>query len=112
MELGSLTVDDLEAILRSAKPACHPVPALLATEGVTLELTPMRCAAWRRSPATSTSAPRTSARAAVTVMERLLDEVSFDAPTAAAADRHAGRGDVDARLSELAHNEDLSRYIL
>ena len=52
------------------------------------------------------------ARRLATVMERLLDEISFDAPK---LQGHTVRVDValvDARLSDLAKNEDLSRYIL
>jgi ATP-dependent HslUV protease ATP-binding subunit HslU len=45
-------------------------------------------------------------------MERLLDEVSFDAPNLAGRTIVLDAGAVDAKLGELAKNEDLSRYIL
>jgi ATP-dependent HslUV protease ATP-binding subunit HslU len=45
-------------------------------------------------------------------MERLLDEVSFDAPNRAGQTVRLDAGAVDAKLSDLAQNEDLSRYIL
>ena len=66
VELGSLTVDDFEPILTSTHASLvKQYQALLATEGVTLRVhARRRSAAWRRSPSTSTSAPRTSARAA------------------------------------------------
>ncbi len=52
------------------------------------------------------------ARRLATVMERLLDEVSFDAPNLSGQSVTLDGAAVDARLAELARNEDLSRYIL
>jgi ATP-dependent HslUV protease ATP-binding subunit HslU len=46
------------------------------------------------------------------VMERLLDEISFDAPNRSGQTVVIDATAVDARLGELAKNEDLSRYIL
>jgi len=46
------------------------------------------------------------------VMERLLDEVSFDAASLAGQTVTIDAAYVDARLGELSQNEDLSRYIL
>jgi ATP-dependent HslUV protease ATP-binding subunit HslU len=45
-------------------------------------------------------------------MERLLDEVSFDAPNRSGQTVTMDGAAVDAKLGELAKNEDLSRYIL
>jgi ATP-dependent HslUV protease ATP-binding subunit HslU len=45
-------------------------------------------------------------------MERLLDEVSFDAPNRAGQTVTIDAAAVDARLDSLARNEDLSRFIL
>ena len=45
-------------------------------------------------------------------MERLLDDVSFDAPNRGGQTVHIDAAAVDARLAELARDEDLSRYIL
>ena len=45
-------------------------------------------------------------------MERLLDEVSFDAPNLAGSTVRLDAAAVDAQLGELANDEDLSRYIL
>ena len=45
-------------------------------------------------------------------MERLLDEISFDAPGLHGQSVQVDETLVNARLSELARNEDLSRYIL
>jgi ATP-dependent HslUV protease ATP-binding subunit HslU len=52
------------------------------------------------------------ARRLSTVMERLLDEISFDAPNRGGQTVTVDATLVDARLGELARNEDLSRYIL
>ena len=114
VELSSLTVDDFEAILTQREAnLVTQYRALLATEGVTLELTPE--AVRRVAQIACDVNERTEnigARRLSTVMERLLDEVSFDAPNRSGQTVTLGAADVDARLSELAHNEDLSRYIL
>jgi ATP-dependent HslUV protease ATP-binding subunit HslU len=52
------------------------------------------------------------ARRLATVMERLLDEVSFDAPERGGQAVVLDAAAVDARLGDLARNEDLSRFIL
>jgi ATP-dependent HslUV protease ATP-binding subunit HslU len=52
------------------------------------------------------------ARRLSTVMERLLDEVSFDAPKLSGQTVSLGAAEVDAKLGDLSKNEDLSRYIL
>jgi ATP-dependent HslUV protease ATP-binding subunit HslU len=52
------------------------------------------------------------ARRLATVMERLLDEVSFDAPERGGQTVVLDAAAVDARLGQLARNEDLSRFIL
>jgi ATP-dependent HslUV protease ATP-binding subunit HslU len=114
VELASLGVDDFEAILTQTH-AClvRQYQALLATEGVTLEITP---AGIRRLAQIACDVnERTEnigARRLATVMERLLDEVSFDACHRSGQTVTLGAEDVDARLAELSRNEDLSRYIL
>ena len=52
------------------------------------------------------------ARRLSTVMERLLDEISFDAPNRGGQTVSVDAGEVNAKLGELAKDEDLSRYIL
>jgi ATP-dependent HslUV protease ATP-binding subunit HslU len=87
--------------------------ALLATEGVTLEITPegvRRLAQIAFDVNESTE--NIGARRLATVMERLLDEISFDAPNRQGQTVRIDEVLVNARLSELAKNEDLSRYIL
>jgi ATP-dependent HslUV protease ATP-binding subunit HslU len=52
------------------------------------------------------------ARRLATVMERLLDEISFDAPNRHGQTVQVDEALVDQRLADLVKNEDLSRYIL
>ncbi len=114
VELGPLSVDDFEAILTQTQASLvMQYQALLATEGVTLEITPDGI---RRLAQTAYDVnERTEnigARRLATVMERLLDQVSFDAPSLAGQTVRLDAEAVDAKLGELARNEDLSRYIL
>ena len=114
VELDSLSVQDFEAILTQTHASLvKQYQALLATEGVTLEFTPDGIT--RLAHTAFTVNERTEnigARRLSTVMERLLDEVSFDAV------KHQGKtvvidaAYVDARLEQLSQDEDLSRYIL
>ena len=91
VELGSLSVDDFEAILTQTHASLvKQYQALLATEGVTLEFAPD--AIRRLAQIAYDVNERTEnigARRLATVMERLLDEVSFDAPNRARPDRDA-----------------------
>jgi ATP-dependent HslUV protease ATP-binding subunit HslU len=114
VELGSLSVADFEAILTSTHASLvKQYQALLATEGVTLEITPegvRRLAQIAFDVNESTE--NIGARRLATVMERLLDEISFDAPNRQGQTVRIDEVLVNARLSDLAKNEDLSRYIL
>jgi len=114
VELGSLSVDDFEAILTQTHASLvKQYQALLATEGVTLEFRPEGIR--RLAQIAYDVNERTEnigARRLSTVMERLLDEVSFDAPNLGGKTVALGVEEVDAKLAELSKNEDLSRYIL
>ncbi len=114
VELGSLGVDDFEAILTQTHASLvKQYRALLATEGVTLEFKPQ--AIRRLAQIAFDVNERTEnigARRLSTVMERLLDEVSFDAPNRSGQTVLLDADMVNAKLGELALNEDLSRYIL
>jgi ATP-dependent HslUV protease ATP-binding subunit HslU len=114
VELKSLSVEDFAQILTNTD-ACltRQYQALLEPEGVTLEFQPeaiRRLAeiAWHVNERTE----NIGARRLYTVMERLLEEVSFNAA------RHSGRtvtidaSYVDDRLNDLARSEDLARYVL
>ncbi len=114
VELGPLSVDDFEAILTQTEASLvMQYRALLATEGVTLEITPD---AIRRLAQTAFDVnERTEnigARRLATVMERLLDDVSFDAPALSGQTVRLDAAAVEDKLGELAKNEDMSRYIL
>ncbi len=114
VELSPLSVDDFEAILVSTHASLiKQYQALLATEGVTLEISPD--AIRRLAQMAFDVNERTEnigARRLATVMERLLDDVSFDAPNRAGQTVLIDAAAVDAKLGELARNEDLSRFIL
>ena len=114
VELDSLSVADFERILTTTD-ACltRQYQALLATEGVTLEFTQegiqhLAEVAW----AVNERMENIGARRLYTVMERLLEEVSFSAGNKGAEAIRVDAAYVDARLTELARNEDLSRYVL
>ena len=113
VELSSLNVADFEQILTSTD-ACltRQYEALLATEGTSLEF---RAEAIRRIAEIAWQVnermENIGARRLHTVMEKLLEEVSFDAA------KHGGTVVIDAayvdqRLVDLAGSEDLARYVL
>ena len=114
VELASLSVTDFEQILTNTD-AClvRQYEALLATENVKLDFRPeaiRRLAeiAWQVNEKTE----NIGARRLYTVMERLLEDVSFN------ASKHTGEAVavdaayVDERLKDLAQSEDLARYVL
>ncbi len=114
VELNSLSVDDFEAILTQTHASLvKQYTLLLATEGVKLAMQPD--AIRRVAQIAFDVNERTEnigARRLSTVMERLLDEVSFDAPNREGQTVSVDAAEVNAKLAELAQNEDLSRYIL
>ena len=114
VELQSLTVADFEAILTQTHASLvRQYQALLATEGVQLAFTPdgiTRLAAIAYEVNERTE--NIGARRLATVMEHLLDEVSFDATKLEGQTVTIDQVYVDARLGALSQNEDLSRYIL
>ncbi|MCU0934074.1 MAG: ATP-dependent protease ATPase subunit HslU [Thiobacillaceae bacterium] len=114
VELQSLTVADFERILTGTD-ACltRQYEALMDTEGVKLAFSEdaiRRLAeiAWQVNERTE----NIGARRLYTVMERLLDELSFDADKRGGETRNIDAAYVDARLSALAASEDLARYVL
>ena len=117
VELDALSADDFKRILTEPDASlCRQYQALLATEGVQLEFTEdgidrISAIAWQ----VNTSTENIGARRLHTVMEKLLEDISF------AADAMASNGEtrfvidsafVEKHLGELARNEDLSRFIL
>ena len=114
VELDSLSVEDFEAILvRTDASLVKQYQALLATESVELDFAAdgiRRLAEIAFSVNEKTE--NIGARRLYTVIEKLLEDVSF------AAGNHAGRtvridaAYVDGALADVAQNEDLSRYVL
>lgn len=114
VELQSLSVQDFEAILTQTHASLvKQYQALLATEGVHLQFTDGGIT--RIAQIAFDVNERTEnigARRLATVMERLLDEVSYDAVSLIGESVVIDELYVDNRLAELSQNEDLSRYIL
>jgi ATP-dependent HslUV protease ATP-binding subunit HslU len=114
VELEPLGREDFVRILTEPKNALvRQYMALLGTEGVRLQFT--EDAIGRIADFATLVNERTEnigARRLHTVMEKLLDEISFDAPEI--GDQHItiDGAYVDRMLSDIARNEDLSRYIL
>ncbi len=114
VELDSLSVEDFERILTQTD-AClvRQYQALLETDGVTLTFTPdgirrlaeIACQVNERTE-------NIGARRLYTVMEKLLEEVSFEAGKAGSGRVNIDAAYVDARLNMLAQREDLARYVL
>jgi len=114
VELDSLSVSDFEQILTSTD-ACLTAQyeALLATEGVALQFRPdaiKRLAeiAWHVNEKTE----NIGARRLYTVMEKLLEDISFEAGRASGQSVVIDAAYVDSRLKDLAQSEDLARYVL
>ncbi len=114
VELQSLSVEDFIAILtQTTASLVKQYQALLATEQVTVEFSEEGIR--RLAQIAFDVNERTEnigARRLSTVMERLLDEVSFNAANLGGQTITIDALYVESRLSELSQNEDLSRYIL
>ena len=114
VELRALTVDDFTRILTEPQASLtEQYTALMATEGVDLKFTEdgvRRIAeiAWQVNESTE----NIGARRLHTVLERLLDVISYEAPDRSGETFEIDAPYVDEHLEELAGNEDLSRYIL
>jgi ATP-dependent HslUV protease ATP-binding subunit HslU len=114
VELDSLSVEDFECILTQTD-ACltRQYEALLATDGVTLEFAPegiRRLAeiAFQVNEKTE----NIGARRLYTVMEKLLEELAFEAGKGGEQTVLIDAAFVDGRLEMLAQREDLARYVL
>ena len=114
VELEALTRDDMRRILTEPEASLiKQYVALLQTEGVTLDITDSAIDALADvAVAVNSTVENIGARRLQTVMERVLDEISFAAP-----DRHGETIKIDAdyvqkHVGDLAKNADLSRFIL
>jgi ATP-dependent HslUV protease ATP-binding subunit HslU len=114
VELDSLSIEDFERILISTDAnQVKQYQALLATEGMELDFRPE---AIRRIAEiafeVNEKTENIGARRLYTVLEKLLEEISFEAGRRGAGRITIDRPYVDSRLGELAKNEDLARYVL
>jgi ATP-dependent HslUV protease ATP-binding subunit HslU len=117
VELDSLTVDDFERILKTTDASLtQQYEALLATDGCALQFTDEgihRLAEIAHQVNDKTE--NIGARRLYTVLEKLLEEVSFGAGSQVSGESKKVLIDaayVDARLADLAQDEDLARYVL
>jgi len=114
VELSALSVDDFERILSEpANALTRQYAALMATEGLKLEFTREGIRRLAEIAAhVNERMENIGARRLHTVLERLLEPLSFDASERAGDEVTVDAAFVDLHLAELAKNEDLSRYIL
>jgi len=114
VELASLSGEDFVRILTEPDNSLvKQYQALLATEGVELRFAPNGVAAIAETAAAvNQRTDDIGARRLHTVLERLLDEISFDAPERGGDRIEVDRAFVDERLADLVSDEDLARFIL
>jgi len=114
VELAALTRDDFRRILTETEASLiKQYVALMATEGVTLEFTPDAIDAIADvAVAVNASVENIGARRLQTVMERVLDEISFTAPDRSGDSVKIDAAYVQKHIGDLAKNADLSRFIL
>ncbi len=114
VELKALDRGDLQKILTEPEASLiKQYRALLATEGVTLEFTDDGVAAIAGIAAdTNANIENIGARRLQTVMERLLDEISFAAPDRSGETVLIDAAYVEIHVGNLARNSDLSKFIL
>jgi ATP-dependent HslUV protease ATP-binding subunit HslU len=114
VELRALTREDFRRILTEPK-ACliKQYVALMQTEGVELEFTPDSIEAIADiAVEVNTNVENIGARRLSTVMERILDEISFDASEKAGEKITVDAAYVRQHIGDLAKNADLSKFIL
>jgi len=114
VELRALTRDDFRRILTEPK-ACliKQYVALMQTEGVELEFTPDSIEAIADvAVEVNTAVENIGARRLMTVMERILDNISFDAGDRAGEKVVIDAAYVEKHIGDLAKNADLSKFIL
>jgi ATP-dependent HslUV protease ATP-binding subunit HslU len=114
VELGALAVGDFVRILTEPSASLvRQYQALMETEGITLSFNDdgidrLAQVAWEVNERTE----NIGARRLHTVMERLLETISFEAPDRSGETVTVDAAYVDDHLADLARDEDLSRYIL
>lgn len=114
VELDSLTVEDFKRILTEPKNALiKQYQAMMETEGVTIEFTSDAIDAIANFAArVNEQTENIGARRLQTIMEKLLEEISFEGPDLEPKHQHIDAAYVDGMLLETVKDQDLSRYIL
>ena len=114
VELESLTVEDFKRILTEPKNALiKQYQAMMATEEVMLEFTDDAIDAIANFAAkVNEHTENIGARRLQTIMEKLLEEISFEGPDLEPKDQRIDAAYVDSMLAETVKDQDLSRYIL
>ncbi len=114
VELDPLTVEDFKRILTEPKNSLiKQYTALLATEGVTLEFTPDAIDAIAQfAYAVNEQTENIGARRLHTIMEKVLEDISFEAPDLKEKHQRIDAEYVRRKLVSIVQNQDLSRYIL
>ncbi len=114
VELKALTEDDFVRILKDTRASlADQYQALLGTEGVTISFTDDGIAAIAHIAAEVNAAlENIGARRLSTVMEKLLEDVSFNAEDRQGSTLTVDAAYVDAQLASVARNTDLSKYVL
>jgi ATP-dependent HslUV protease ATP-binding subunit HslU len=114
VELESLTIDDFKRILTEPKNALiKQYRALMETEGVELDFTEDAIESIANFAArVNEQTENIGARRLHTIMEKLLDEISFEGPDLEPKKQRIDAAYVSRMLSETVKDQDLSRYIL
>jgi ATP-dependent HslUV protease ATP-binding subunit HslU len=114
VELNPLTIDDFRRILTETEASLiKQSVALMATEGITLEFTEDAIEALAKVAVdVNSSVENIGARRLQTVLERVLDDISFTAPDRSGETFAIDGAYVRGQVESLASNADLSRFIL
>ncbi len=114
VELNALTRQDFERILTEPRASLiKQYVALMATEDVTLEFTPEAIAALAAvAEEVNSNVENIGARRLMTVLEKVLDEISFTATDRSGDTLVIDEAYVKKHVGDLARNTDLSRFIL
>src|ERR1700677_1461702 len=114
VELKSLTVEDFVRILKEPKNAlAKQYVALMETEGIKLTLTDDALEEVAKFAAQGNEASENSgARRLYTIMEKLLEEISFEGPDLRKKNVKVDAAYVRKQLADIVKDQDLSRYIL
>jgi ATP-dependent HslUV protease ATP-binding subunit HslU len=114
VELKALTQEDFVRILSATRASLtEQYQALLGTEGVTIQFADDGIAALARIAAeVNESVENIGARRLQTVMEKLLEDVSFEAEDRGGETLTVDAAFVQQQLASIARNTDLSRYVL